>query len=267
MPALLSLATTQTPTSAPAAAAASASATSVFGPISEAMAPAPTGTARCMAWPRSLQQARRVGEAERAGGGERGIFAERVAGDEGRAFEIGPRTPSSARAITARLTAISAGWAFSVRVSSSIGPSRMSRDRCWPKSVVDLLEDLARGGEGVGEVGAHADGLAALAGKQEGEAHRARPMLQEARRTRRSGRAGQAPQPHSRSLNAPCEKGGSAQALGLPGGPRREKASRLRRFPGRSHRRPRPRRAAAGRDGPRLHCARPPWPARSSSSR
>ncbi len=49
LPALLSLATTQTPTSEPAAAAASARARSVFGPISEAMAPRPTGTARCMA--------------------------------------------------------------------------------------------------------------------------------------------------------------------------------------------------------------------------
>ena len=49
LPLLLSLATTQTPTSEPAAAAASARARSVFGPISEAMAPSPTGTARCMA--------------------------------------------------------------------------------------------------------------------------------------------------------------------------------------------------------------------------
>ena len=38
LPALLSLATTQTPTSAPAAAAASARARSVLGPISEALA-------------------------------------------------------------------------------------------------------------------------------------------------------------------------------------------------------------------------------------
>ena len=39
-----------------AAAAASARARSVLGPISEAMVPLPTGTARCMAWPRSFSR-------------------------------------------------------------------------------------------------------------------------------------------------------------------------------------------------------------------
>ena len=60
----------------PAAAASSARATSLLGPISEAMAPSPTGTARCMAWPRSLQQPRGVGQADRAGGGQGRIFAQ-----------------------------------------------------------------------------------------------------------------------------------------------------------------------------------------------
>ncbi|MNI80211.1 hypothetical protein D3C73_1367260 [compost metagenome] len=49
LPLLLSLATTQTPAAEPALAASSASARSVLGPISEAIAPLPTGTARCMA--------------------------------------------------------------------------------------------------------------------------------------------------------------------------------------------------------------------------
>src|ERR1700722_693778 len=37
--------------------------------------------------------------------------------------------------------------------------------------VIDLLEYLARRSEGLGQVRAHADGLAALSGKDEGEAH------------------------------------------------------------------------------------------------
>ena len=63
LPLLLSLATTQTPTSDPAAAAASARARSVLGPISEAIAPCPTGTARCIAWPRSFSS-RAVSDSE-----------------------------------------------------------------------------------------------------------------------------------------------------------------------------------------------------------
>ncbi len=41
--------------------------------------------------------------------------------------------------------------------------------------VVDFLEHLAGGREGLGQLGAHADSLAALAGKGEGEAHGSHP--------------------------------------------------------------------------------------------
>ena len=73
--------------------------------------------------------------------------------------------------MTARLTAISAGWAFSVSVRSLSGPSNISRDEPLAQRVVDLLEHLARGREGLGQRAAHADGLRALARKDEGAGH------------------------------------------------------------------------------------------------
>ena len=39
------------------------------------------------------------------------------------------------------------------------------------QGLVHGLEHLAGGGEGFGQLGAHADGLAALSGKEEGESH------------------------------------------------------------------------------------------------
>ena len=133
LPWLLSLATTQTPTAAPAFAAASASARSVFGPISEAMAPWPTGTARCMAWPRSFSSR---------------AVSDRLIAPAAASAEYSPSewpatkparvtsTPNSAfRArIAATDTAISAGWAFSVRVSWSSGPSRIRTDSFCPSA-------------------------------------------------------------------------------------------------------------------------------------
>ena len=69
------------------------------------------------------------------------------------------------------LTAISAGWAFSVSVRSASGPSHISFDSFWPSASSTSCEHLAGGGEGVGQRLAHADGLAALARKDECEAH------------------------------------------------------------------------------------------------
>ena len=48
------------------------------------MAPAPTGTAFCMAWPRMRSSRAVSAMREGAGGGQRRIFAERMAGDERR---------------------------------------------------------------------------------------------------------------------------------------------------------------------------------------
>ena len=71
------------------------------------------------------QQARGVGNAQAAGGGQRGIFAERMAGHEGgvapdRETGFGLQTRK-----VANETAISAGWAFSVSCRVSAGPSQM----------------------------------------------------------------------------------------------------------------------------------------------
>ena len=61
------------------------------------------------------------------------------------------------------LTAISAGCAFRVRVSSSSGPSKMIVGELLAERLVDLLEHRARRRNGIGERLAHADGLASLA--------------------------------------------------------------------------------------------------------
>ena len=49
-----------------------------------AIAPVPTGTASCIAWARKRTSGKRVGEGQRAGDDERGVLAERMAGDDGR---------------------------------------------------------------------------------------------------------------------------------------------------------------------------------------
>ena len=85
----------------------------------------------------------------------------------------GPRTltPSASRARNAaRETAIRAGWALPVRVSSSSGPSHISAESFSP-SASSTSSKTARAPAGVGEVLAHADGLAALAGKDECVGH------------------------------------------------------------------------------------------------
>ena len=73
--------------------------------------------------------------------------------------------------MTASDTAISAGWAFSVSVSSSSGPSHISRGELLAQRLIDLVEHGARLREGLRQRLAHADGLAALARKNEGCRH------------------------------------------------------------------------------------------------
>ena len=72
---------------------------------------------------------------------------------------------------TARLTAISAGWAFSVRISSDSGPSRISFERfCFSASSTSWNTSRAVA-KAAGQVHAHADGLGSLSRKDEGAAH------------------------------------------------------------------------------------------------
>ncbi len=68
-------------------------------------------------------------------------------------------------------TAISAGCAFSVSVSVSSGPSNMMLREVLAQRRVDLIEHGPRRGMRLGELRAHADGLAALPWKYERDGH------------------------------------------------------------------------------------------------
>ena len=107
------------------------------------MAPSPTGTAFCIAWPRSFSSRAASASLSAPRRRQRRIFAERMAGDEAAACRQTSSSPSrSSTRTTAMLTAISAGWAFSVSVSSLSGPSNISCESFWPQRLVDLLEHL-----------------------------------------------------------------------------------------------------------------------------
>ncbi len=69
------------------------------------------------------------------------------------------------------LTAIKAGWAFSVSVSSASGPSHISFDKLLAERFIHFGENGAGRGRGISERLAHADGLAALSRKNESKAH------------------------------------------------------------------------------------------------
>ena len=68
-------------------------------------------------------------------------------------------------------TAISAGWAFSVSVSVSAGPSNMMARELVAERRIDLVEHLPRRREIRRQRLAHADRLAALARKHESDRH------------------------------------------------------------------------------------------------
>ena len=118
-----------------------------------------------------LEQPRGIGEAERAGGRERRIFARANGRRRKRRLpgSLSPLSPSTRMA--ASDTAISAGCAFSVSVSSASGPSHISRERFCDKRRIDLLEHRARRRISLGKLRPHADGLASLPGKDESDAH------------------------------------------------------------------------------------------------
>ena len=201
-PGSLSLATVHTSPCAAASAIRCASSTSA--PSSAAIAPTPTGTAACIACPRSLSSLAVVAQVERSRRAQGRIFAEAVPGDELRRF---PRSTPPSRvsaANTAIELAMIAGWAFSVSLSSSSGPSRISRNRFWPERLVDLLEHVARGAAGFGQRRAHADRLAALPRKKECAHDRSlsssydRARLGRRRRIAKAGGASAWPRPASR---------------------------------------------------------------------
>ena len=65
-----------------AASAQIASAWAMSAPSSAAMAPSPAGTACCIDLAAQFQQPGGVGDVERAGGGQGGVLAERMAGND-----------------------------------------------------------------------------------------------------------------------------------------------------------------------------------------
>ncbi len=95
------------------------------------MAPVPTGVALCIACPRVLSR-RAASASEKVPAAASAAYSpsECPATNCAVFFTVMPCSASSTR-ITAMETAISAGWAFSVRVRSASGPSHMSRDSFW----------------------------------------------------------------------------------------------------------------------------------------
>ncbi len=114
-----------------------------------------------------LQQAGSVGDAEGSRGGKGGVFAERVAGDDQRLLGQGEaafffqHTQNGERMGHERGLGVLGQGEFLAR------PLEHQFRELLAEGVIDFLEHLARGGEGGGEIAAHADGLAALAREDE----------------------------------------------------------------------------------------------------
>ena len=128
----LSLATSQT--SPCAASAASASPTSRPTPSSAAMAPCPTGTATCIEVPRSFSS-RAASAIENASAAASAEYSPSECPATNFTLSLSFRPFSLSRTrMTARDTAISAGCAFSVRVSASAGPLNMMSESFCPSA-------------------------------------------------------------------------------------------------------------------------------------
>ncbi len=133
LPGALSLAAWQTSPCAASAATATASAKS--RPKKRRHGAGADRRCRLHGAAAGLKQARRIGERKCAGRRQRRIFAERMAGDEFRGpGKCDAVLDSPARASPPCSPPSSAGWAFSVSVSSASGPSHMSCERFWPSA-------------------------------------------------------------------------------------------------------------------------------------
>ena len=130
-----------------------------------AIAPVPTGTASCIAWARKRTSGSASAKLQRAGGDERRVLAERMAGDD-----VGRRAASrpARRDSTATPATSITGWVLVVRSSCSFGPSWISRPTSTP-SAAEASSSVWRDRGMVAPGVEHADGLRALAGKDESE--------------------------------------------------------------------------------------------------
>src|SRR5579875_650511 len=172
-PGALSLATTQTsspPVSLVAASAASARAASTSSPISAAIAPSPTGTACCIAWPR------RIGERQRVCRGECGVLAERMSCD---ITEVAAKLETALRLDDAQRRHADGQQRrlgiFGQRQIAFRAFKHQARQMLRQR-VVDLLEEIARIGKGLGEAFAHAHRLRPLTRKYESAFHTERVL-------------------------------------------------------------------------------------------
>ena len=129
----LSFATVQISPSASAASARS-SALATSAPSSAAIAPSPTGTARCIACPRNFSS-RAVSPSGIAPAAHSALYSpsECPATQPATSDSFTPPSFSSTRS-TAMDSAMIAGWAFSVSISSFAGPSFMSANSFWPSA-------------------------------------------------------------------------------------------------------------------------------------
>ena len=116
------------------------------------------------------EQFRRVADAEGARRAERGVFAKRMPGDHGdvpREIETAcPQRPDDSHADGHQ-------GGLGVRGQRQCLFRAFEHDgrQLLAERLVDLFEDRARFGKSVGEIAAHADGLATLTGKQECSCH------------------------------------------------------------------------------------------------
>ena len=118
-----------------------------------------------------LEKACRIGQGQRAGSGERGIFPERMAGDIARgvadadlALLLQHGDHRHANRHQRGLGVLGQGEHIVRALEHELGQVLLQR-------LVDLAEDLARLGEGRGQFLAHADGLGALPRKHVCPAH------------------------------------------------------------------------------------------------
>ena len=112
-----------------------------------------------------LQQPGGVGDGEAAGGGQRGVFAERMSGDHDRLLSQREAALLLQHAQHGERVRHQGGLGVLGQGQFLAGAFEHQSGELLLQGFVDLLEHLARGGEGGGEVASHADGLAALPGK------------------------------------------------------------------------------------------------------
>ena len=125
-----------------------------------------------------LQETRSVGEGQGTRRAEGRVLAKGVAGHEGGAVNADPEFPLQ-RPHHGKTDSHEGGLSVFRQGELVLGTLPHQGGELLAKGLVDLLEDLAGRSKGNGQVGAHADGLAALARKQKGKTHdrRSSPML------------------------------------------------------------------------------------------